>query len=153
MSLEHDFLDLVPQPSLQKLTAVLNKQLNPLLPELTPENSQLLLTSRQEQLVATHRLELSTRPLEKLTEQLSFSPHVTKDNFLELIIDCQESFYWVRNEASKKISDDDLIDLILDVFNNQTEGSLEATRNYLESWVRSVEEPLTLRKENDRDED
>ncbi|MBP1042691.1 hypothetical protein I6N95_16870 [Vagococcus sp. BWB3-3] len=139
------------EPALHDLTTSLNRRLNPLVPKLTTQDSQELLIIRHEQLVATHRLELSTLPLESLTEHLSFSPHLTHHHFLSLIGECLEIFYWIRNESPKTITDDDLIDLMIEVFNNRTEGSLEGTRNYLESWVRFAP-PLILTKElNDDD--
>ncbi|WP_314060514.1 DUF6323 family protein [uncultured Vagococcus sp.] len=147
MSKKNDFLQLQNDPSLANLTASLNQRLNPLVPKLTLKESCELLEIRQEQLIATHRLELSTKPLESLTEGLSFSPHLIKGDLLSIVGNCLEIFYWLRHESPRSHTDDDLIDLIIKVF-NQMGGSLEGTRNYLENTLSFEQEPLTLKETN-----
>ena len=69
----------------------------------------------------------------------SDSPYISQDNYEEMMIHLQEIFYYFKNEAMERLSDDILIDYMKDKFNNICKGSLEYLQGtVLENFCREL---------------
>ena len=53
------------------------------------------------------------------------SPFLTRDNYAQTLAELQDAFYYFKNESEDRISDDELVELMRDVFNGRAQGSME----------------------------
>ncbi|MGB7604553.1 MAG: DUF6323 family protein [Lutisporaceae bacterium] len=92
---------------------------------LTEEQIQGLVRKRFEALKDTGRIEFGQGILKKLICEFCDSPYITKDNYEEVILELQDSFYYFKNESMDLISDDELISFMKQHFDTVCQGSLE----------------------------
>jgi hypothetical protein len=84
------------------------------------------------------RIELGTTVIDKLIKSFYNSPYIEQDMYMETLIEIQEIFYYMKNETEDKISDDELIDIIKDFFENHCKGSIELLQGReIESFARN----------------
>ena len=98
---------------------------------LSEENMHLLVEQRRNTLAATQRIEFGPGVLDKLILAFCDSSYIWQSNYVETISGLQEIFYHFKNECLDRISDDALIAIMKDAFENECHGSL----SYLEETV------------------
>ena len=84
-----------------------------------------LVTSRAEALRASGRIEFGGGILPKLIEAFCDSPYVDQQNYADTLTELQEAFYYFKTEAMDRLSDDELIEYMVKVFNGRAQGSAE----------------------------
>jgi len=84
-----------------------------------------LVERRFESLKDTGRIEFGKGILKKLVTAFCDSPYITQDNYEDIILELQDSFYYFKNESMDQIPDDDLILFMKQHFDGICEGSLE----------------------------
>lgn len=109
---------------------------------LTLEDAKQIITVRNKILKNYGRLELSLDATKKLIEAFSISAFINDKNYVSIINDVQETFYYLKNETEDKIGDDKLIDMMRDLFENSCEGSMELLNSCLEEYARNFRKRL-----------
>ncbi len=90
-----------------------------------------LMESRKEVLQDYGRIELGGGILKKLIMEFADSPYLIQDNYVNTLAELQECFYYFKNEALEDLTDDDLITLMKEYFDDECQGSVE----YLETTI------------------
>lgn len=112
----------------------INEQINEQGLGITLEDAKQIINTRDKVLNSYGRIELSLQSTEKIMKLFSDSSFINQNNYVSSINDLQETFYYLRNETKDKISDDELIELMKDLFENSCEGSIELLNSSLEQF-------------------
>lgn len=92
---------------------------------LTEEDAKLLVDTRNEVLKEVERIELGAGIINKLIMAFCDSPYISQYNYAQTISELIDTFYYYKNETLDEISDDDLIDLMKELFNGKCYGAME----------------------------
>lgn len=84
-----------------------------------------LTESRAEVLRAAGRIEFGGGILPKLIRAICDSPFIEQENYADVLAELQEIFYHFKNETCDRLTDDELIELMVRVFNGRAQGSAE----------------------------
>ena len=74
---------------------------------------------------STGRVEFGGGILPKLIRAFCKSPYVDPYNYATTLAELQDAFYYFKNEAEDRFSDDELIEFMANIFNGQAHGSAE----------------------------
>ncbi|KNY29350.1 DUF6323 family protein [Pseudobacteroides cellulosolvens] len=96
---------------------------------LSPDEAKELVETRNETLKGYGRIELGGGIINKLIEAFCDSPYIIQKDYSSILHELIETFYYYKNETLDQLSDDELIDLMKDNFNNRCHGSLELLQN------------------------
>lgn len=100
-----------------------------------------LVACRAQSLRDSGRVEFGGGILPKLIDAFCDSPFVSQGSYKELLAELQDAFYYFKNESMDRFSDDELIELMVGVFNGRAQGSAEyLTETSLEDLCRYVRE-------------
>ena len=80
---------------------------------------------RQKALYDTGRIEFGGGILPKLIYTFCDSPYLDQENYATTLAELQEAFYYYKEEAQERFSDDELIDFMVKVFHGRAQGSTE----------------------------
>ncbi len=109
---------------------------------LSEDDMTEFIQCRQNVLRETGRVEFGGGILPKLIRKFSDSPYVDRENFVSVLAELQEAFYYFKNECDDRFSDDDLIDFMHTVFNGKAAGASELlcsiSLEELCRWARNV---------------
>lgn len=114
---------------------------------LTPSDIKTLIVYRNKVLHDHGRIELGIEVLKELIEVFAASPYMDEDHDVEMLIELQEIFYYLRNETEDKIGDMKLIHQMMECFNGPSAGSLELLRSKMEELAESFRRN-TMRSES-----
>ena len=70
----------------------------------------------------------------QLINKLYTSQYTDKDDYVELINDLQDIFYYLKNETFDEISDNEIIDMISE-FYEKTTGRIDNVQNLAEKFI------------------
>lgn len=84
-----------------------------------------LTACRVQALKDTERVEFGEGILPKLIDAFCDSPFLEADAYASTLADLQDAFYYFKNESMDRFSDDELIELMVKVFNGRAQGSAE----------------------------
>ena len=96
---------------------------------LTEKDAELILEERKNSLLEQKRVEFGEGIAEKIIYEFCNSDYINQNNYVETIIRLQEIFYLYKNEMQDEITDDELLHLMKEQFENLCFGDLD----YLES--------------------
>lgn len=96
---------------------------------LTKADALELIETRDEVLQQIGRIEIGSATISKLINAFYDSSFINQQEYSETLSELLEIFYYMKNESLELISDDDLIDLMKDYFENRCMGSLELLKN------------------------
>ena len=96
---------------------------------LSQQDAQLILDNRKTALHEQRRVEFGEGIVPKLIYEFCDSDFIDQSNYVDTIIRLQEIFYLYKNETEDKISDDELLHLMKEQYENRCHGDLD----YLES--------------------
>lgn len=91
---------------------------------LSEEQGADLLARRQSALAENGRVEFGQGILKELAVAFCDCPYVTQDNYLDTLMELQDSFYYFKNESEDQIADDELISQMRRYFDTVCQGSL-----------------------------
>jgi hypothetical protein len=92
---------------------------------LTPAQARELVQARSEQLTASGRVEVGSATIGKLIEAFYDSSFISQQDYMTVMHEMIEIFYYAKNETLNLISDDELIEFMKDSFENRCMGSLD----------------------------
>ena len=74
---------------------------------------------------ASGRIEFGGGILPKLIRAICDSPFIEQENYAGVLAELQEIFYYFKNETRDRLTDDELIELMVKGFNGRAQGSAE----------------------------
>ena len=96
---------------------------------LSEQDAQLILDSRKDALQVQRRVEFGEGIAPKIIREFCDSDFIDQNNYVDTIIRLQEIFYLYKNEMRDEITDDELLHLMREQFDQLCFGDLE----YLET--------------------
>lgn len=123
---------------------------------LTKEEAELLVDTRNEALKVTDRIELGGGIIKKLILCFKDSPYISQYNYAETISELIDTFYYYKNETQDEMSDDDLIDLMKELFDKKCNGCMALLQGRdLEAVARAIRygEALADQEEGEGEEE
>ena len=106
---------------------------------LTDDDIQDLLIRRRECLSEQQRVEFGTGILDKIIFAFCDSNYIYQDNYVESIDRLQNIFYLYKNESMDELTDEELITMMRNAFDDECQGSLEyLEETYLDQFARNI---------------
>lgn len=102
---------------------------------LTLEDVQIMMEARSQVLYSYGRVELRIEVTKMLIEEFSSSSFIQQDNYVDILNELHEIFYYLKNETEDKISDIKLLHTMKEVFEEDCEGSLDLLKSKLEEYA------------------
>ncbi|MBY2475693.1 DUF6323 family protein [Clostridioides difficile] len=94
-----------------------------------------IITSRNYTLKGYGRIELDIKVTKQLIKNIYTSQFTNMDDYLETINDMQEIFYYLKNETDDKICDDEIIEM-LDELYEKFSGNLDNVRGEADEFAK-----------------
>lgn len=101
---------------------------------LTPQDVEEIIKSRGYSLNNYGRIDLNMDVTKKLINKIYTSQYTDKDDYVEIINDLQDIFYYLKNETLDEISDNEIIDVIVE-FYEKTSGRIDNIQNLTEKFA------------------
>lgn len=121
-----------------------NKFLNKYGLSLSSKDINSIIERRTLALKNNKRIELDGGIIDKVIREFFDSPYISNDNFVETINEVIELFYYYKNETNDSISDDDLLRLMREHYDNFAHGDLDyLSRNF---FRRNKKENVLIKK-------
>lgn len=92
---------------------------------LTEQDAKLILEERKNSLTEQRRIEFGEGVTAKIIYEFCDSAYIHQSNYVDTIIRLQEIFYLYKNEMQDKITDDELLHLMKEQFENLCFGDLD----------------------------
>lgn len=102
---------------------------------LSKEDVKDIITSRNDTLKGYERIELDIKVTKQLIENIYTSQFTNMDDYLETINDMQEIFYYLKNETDDKICDDEIIEILDELYEKFT-GNMDNVRGEAEEFAK-----------------
>ena len=93
--------------------------------KLNEKDIKEIIKTRNIALEKSGRIEFNGQIINKIIENFCDSPYISQYNYSETINELVEIFYNYKNETLDYISDDELIEIMKEFFDNYCQGSLE----------------------------
>lgn len=93
--------------------------------KLCKEDVKEIINTRNTALQKSGRIEFNGQIINKIITAFCDSPYISQYNYSNTINELVEIFYNYKNETLDYISDDELIEIMKDKFDNYCQGSLE----------------------------
>ena len=103
---------------------------------LNKEDIKEIINSRNNTLKSYGRIELDINVTKSIIENLYKSQYTDRDDYVELINDLQEVFYYLKNETLDQISDIEIIEIIDEIYNNCS-GGIDIVQEKCEEFAKS----------------
>ncbi|GMQ65358.1 DUF6323 family protein [Vallitalea maricola] len=71
------------------------------------------------------RIELGTEIINKLIKSFYNSSYIQQDMYVSTLMELQEVFYYMKNETEDNLSDDEIIEILREFFEDYCKGSIE----------------------------
>ncbi|UZT81443.1 DUF6323 family protein [Caproicibacterium sp. BJN0003] len=106
---------------------------------LSDKQIQNLEEHRIKALQNTGRIEFGEGILKKLAYAFCDSPFLLPNSYEETLIELQDLFYYFKTESMERISDDELIEAMKEIYNGKAQGSLSyLSQTALEDLCRNL---------------
>lgn len=106
---------------------------------LTEEEAKALVAARGDTLREERRVEFGDSISPKLIRTFADSSFINQEDYAETIARLQEIFFLYKNESMDMVTDDELIAIMKNAFENESGGDLEYLEGTaLEAFARSV---------------
>lgn len=92
---------------------------------LQEEDVKEIIVTRNVALEKSGRIEFNGQIINKIIITFCDSPYISQNNYSDTINELVEIFYNYKNETLDYISDDELIEIMKEYFDNYCQGSLE----------------------------
>lgn len=96
------------------------------------------------------RVDLGIDATKEIIEKFFESSFISKENYIEVINELQEIFYYMKNETEDRISDNDIVLLIKDYFENTCRGSIEFLKSELQEYPRNFRKKEQVREVSEK---
>ncbi|MEQ8174536.1 MAG: DUF6323 family protein [Syntrophomonadaceae bacterium] len=117
----------------------MNDQTRPYGLLLSETQARELIETRNQAILEQGRVELSTDSLQKIIKVFSSSAYISSSDYAPLLNELVEIFYFMKNETHDRISDDELINIMKELFDGPSRGSAELLKHRdLPLWSRMM---------------
>ena len=103
---------------------------------LNKEDVKEIINSRDNTLKSYGRIELNISITKMIIENLYKSQYTDKDDYVYVINDLHEVFYYLKNETLDQISDIEVIEIIDDIYNNCS-GRIDIVQEKCEEFAKN----------------
>ncbi|WP_425446511.1 DUF6323 family protein [Dethiothermospora halolimnae] len=111
---------------------------------LTSKEVSKIVEVRNDILENYDRVELGIQVTKKLIEDFSSSSYVDENDYIFVLNELQEIFYYLKNETEDRIGDIQLIDIIRKCFENECGGSVELLKSKLQEFVKEFRRKIEI---------
>jgi hypothetical protein len=111
---------------------------------LTPQNVVQILEARNRSLRQLGRIELGFEVSKTIIHNFCNSSYITPEEYVPVLSELHDIFYYMKNETEDKIGDDELIQMMKDYFENSCGGSLELLKGKLVSFAEDFRKKTKL---------
>lgn len=137
--MDEDFTMLLSEQSQMNIIRKTNEYSNQFGLSLTDDDIGELLVRRRESLSEQQRVEFGAGILDMIIFAFCDSDYVYQENYLETIIRLQNIFYLYKNESLDELTDDELISIMRNAFEEKCHGSLEyLEETFLDEFARNI---------------
>lgn len=106
---------------------------------LTEEEAKALVAARGDTLREERRVEFGDSISPKLIRAFADSSFINQEDYAEIIARLQEIFFLYKNESMDMVSDDELLGIMKNAYENESGGDLEYLEGTaLEAFARTV---------------
>ncbi|HAU86135.1 MAG TPA: hypothetical protein DCW90_11765 [Lachnospiraceae bacterium] len=105
---------------------------------LTAEDAKHVLQARSHTLNSYGRIELGINVTEEIIQLFQKSDFVNSNNYVTILTEIQEIFYYFKNETNEKVGDKELLDKIKYYFEIECGGSIQLLKSKMEEYSRKV---------------
>ena len=106
---------------------------------LTEEEAKALVAARGDTLREERRVEFGDSISPKLIRAFADSSFINQEDYAEIIARLQEIFFLYKNESMDMVTDDELLAIMKNAYENESAGDLEYLEGTaLEAFARSV---------------
>lgn len=106
---------------------------------LSEQDAQMILTADNDALSEQDRICFGESLAPKIIEKFMQSSYIAPSEYAETIAELIDIFYEVKEESYDLLTDEDIIDVMYNFFENESGGSLEVLRNRdMEELCRAV---------------
>ena len=107
--------------------------------QLTEEEIQQLIENRKEVLKITGRIEFGGGIIQKIVMEFADSAYINQMDYVELLMELQECFYYFKTEALEALADDELIKIMKLYFEEVCQGDVQLLQStMLENYCRDI---------------
>lgn len=107
---------------------------------LTPAQAAQLAVCQQRALADTGRVEFGEGAASKLIRALCTSPCVDRETWADTLAGMTALFYALKSETHDRLTDEELIDAMVRVFDGRAHGAMEVLADMTEGdWLREVD--------------
>ena len=122
---------------------------------ITKEDAKELVCTRNKALMKNGRVEFKETIIMEIIKKFSPSPYIMKSNYRDIFCELVEIFYEYKNETLEVLGDEELIDAMVDYFNNYCQGSIEllegkALYKVAENVRMGLNDPFDISDEKDQ---
>lgn len=134
---------LLPVALLKQQTAAALRDCNPYTSrfglQLSEQEIGQLVENRKEVLEQTGRVEFGQGVIQKIVMEFADSVYLNQSDYVDILMELQECFYYYKKEAMEELSDDELIRLMKLYFEEICHGSVELLKTtMLENYCRDI---------------
>lgn len=106
---------------------------------LSDDQIQGLMTCRRECLAEQQRVEFGQGILDKIIFAFCDSQYISQENYAETLARLQAIFYLYKNESMDELTDDELLLIMRNAFDEECQGSLEyLEETFLDQFARNI---------------
>lgn len=105
---------------------------------LTQEDAKHILQARSQTLNSYGRIELGLNVTEEIIQLFQQSDFVNPDNYVTVLTEIQEIFYYFKNETNEKVGDKDLLNKIKYYYEIECGGAIQLLKSKMEEYARKV---------------
>lgn len=92
---------------------------------LTAQEAELILRERKKVLQEQRRVEFGESILPRLIYEFCDSAYIEQENYADTLVCLQELFYRYKNETQDRLSDEELLELMKELFETVCAGDME----------------------------
>ncbi len=106
---------------------------------LTQDEARMLVQCRQDALKKQRRVEFGEGILPQLIQAFCDSQYIDRNNYADTLVQLQDIFYLYKNEAEDNLTDDELVEVMKELYEEICFGSAEYLQETcLERFARAV---------------
>ncbi len=107
--------------------------------QLKEEEIQQLIENRKEVLRLTGRIEFGGGVIQKIVMEFADSAYINQQDYVEILMELQECFYYYKTEALEDLTDDELIKIMKLYFEEVCQGDIQLLQStMLENYCRDI---------------
>lgn len=96
---------------------------------LSDKDAEIIAQANRENLKSQNRVEFGESAVIKIIEKFMQSSYISQDNYADTILTLTEIFYEAKEESLDILSDDEIIDIMFEFFENESGGSADVLQN------------------------